>query len=350
MLTQKQLKEIREHLEKAQNPLFFYDNDADGLCSFTILARALGRGKGVAVKSYPGLDEGYLRKVNELNPDYIFILDKPRVEPEFISGVTEKAIPIVWIDHHNIQVEKESIKKVSYYNSYPSSEPVTFISQKIFNRKEDLWLAMTGCIGDVYMPDFAEEFTKDNPELFPEQATRNPAFDAMYTTEIGKLAQMLNFGLKDTTTNVVRLTKLLIGAKSAYDILHETAKTKHLHQRFNQLNQAHKKLVEKAEAQSEPESKLLFFTYSGDTSMSSELSNILRFRNRDKLIIVAYKNQEKANLSIRGSNARNITLKAIENIERARGGGHEKATGAQVPIDKLDEFKSNIKELVKERE
>ena len=31
MLTEKQLKEIREHLEKAQNPVFFFDNDADGL-------------------------------------------------------------------------------------------------------------------------------------------------------------------------------------------------------------------------------------------------------------------------------------------------------------------------------
>lgn len=32
MLTEKQISEIREHLEKAQNPLFFFDND-DGLCS-----------------------------------------------------------------------------------------------------------------------------------------------------------------------------------------------------------------------------------------------------------------------------------------------------------------------------
>jgi single-stranded DNA-specific DHH superfamily exonuclease len=39
MLNDKQIDEIREHLEKAQNPLFFFDNDDDGLCSFLLLQR-----------------------------------------------------------------------------------------------------------------------------------------------------------------------------------------------------------------------------------------------------------------------------------------------------------------------
>ena len=49
MLTQKQIKEIREHLDKAQNPLFFFDNDVDGLTSFLILQRYIGSGRGIAV-------------------------------------------------------------------------------------------------------------------------------------------------------------------------------------------------------------------------------------------------------------------------------------------------------------
>ena len=49
MLSEKQVKEIREHLEKAQNPLFFFDNDQDGLCSFLLLQRYIGRGKGIAI-------------------------------------------------------------------------------------------------------------------------------------------------------------------------------------------------------------------------------------------------------------------------------------------------------------
>ena len=45
MLTKKQVEDIKEHLEKAQNPIFFFDNDPDGLCSFLLMQRYLGRGK-----------------------------------------------------------------------------------------------------------------------------------------------------------------------------------------------------------------------------------------------------------------------------------------------------------------
>ena len=73
MLTEKQIKEIKEHLEKAQNPIFFYDNDPDGLCSFLLLQRYIERGRGVAIRSFPELDANYFRKVEELNAYYIFI-------------------------------------------------------------------------------------------------------------------------------------------------------------------------------------------------------------------------------------------------------------------------------------
>jgi len=45
MLTETQINEIKEHLEKAQNPLFFFDNDNDGLASFLLLRRYIDRGR-----------------------------------------------------------------------------------------------------------------------------------------------------------------------------------------------------------------------------------------------------------------------------------------------------------------
>ena len=85
MLTSKQISQIKVHLEKAQNPVFFFDNDVDGLCSFLLLQRYIERGKGVAIKSFPALDQNYFRKVEELNADYIFILDKPVVSEDFFK-------------------------------------------------------------------------------------------------------------------------------------------------------------------------------------------------------------------------------------------------------------------------
>ena len=350
MLSQTQIQEIKQHLEKAQNPIFFFDNDVDGLCSFLILQRSIEKGKGVAIKSFPDLNQSYIRKIDELNADYIFILDKPKVSKEFILEVTEgKNLPIVWIDHHNVQIPEELIKKVLYFNSFPTAEPTTYIAQKIFNRKQDLWLAMIGCIGDVYLPDFAKEFSEKFPELFPNPETSNiSAFDSIYKTEIGKAIQILNFGLKDTTTNVIRLMKYLYTANSLYDILEENPKTKAIHKRYNELNKTYQKFIEKAEIQNKqnPHPTLIFFEYSGETSMSSEISNNLYFKHKDKTIVVIYKRHDKANISIRGEKALEITQKAIQDIENASGGGHEQATGAQVPLEDLEKFKENIIKLV----
>ncbi|MBU0973981.1 MAG: hypothetical protein KKC20_25315, partial [Proteobacteria bacterium] len=100
MLTLPQLQKIREQLEASQNPLFFFDNDVDGLCSFLILRRALDRGRGVTIKSFPDLKEQYIKKVEELNPDTIIVLDKSDISKEFADHAEEKGIPIIWIDHH----------------------------------------------------------------------------------------------------------------------------------------------------------------------------------------------------------------------------------------------------------
>ncbi len=341
MLSQNQLDEIKEYLEKSQNPLFFFDNDVDGLCSYLLLQRAIGRGRGVAVKSFPELNSSYIRKINELNPDIVFILDKPKVSSEFINEVYEKNIPIIWIDHHDVQLQEEVKEKVHYYNSFPEAEPVTYISYKIFKNKKDMWIAMIGCIGDVYMPDFAEEFSQNNSDLFDSNLS---AFDSLYLTDIGKIIRILNFSLMDTTTNVVNLIKYLTKINNIHDILEETSKTFSFHKRYQQLNKIYQKLINKAETNLD-NSKILFFTYSGETSMSSEVANALYFKHKDKTIAVGFKKQDKTNFSIRGKKALEITQKAIKEIENSAGGGHKEATGLQIPADKLGEFKTLLSEF-----
>ncbi|MCK5449308.1 DHH family phosphoesterase [Candidatus Pacearchaeota archaeon] len=343
MILLEELQKIRDHLEASQNPLFFFDNDADGLCAFLILQRAIGRGRGVAIKSFPDLKEQYLKKVEEFNPDAIFIIDKPEVSKEFVEGVEERGIPIIWIDHHETKTPKELIERTYYFNSLPSAEPTTYIAQKIFNRQEDMWLAVMGCIGDAYLPDFAEKFSEQNPELFNYKFS---AFDTLHSSEIGKMVRMLNFGLMDSITNVVNLIKYLSKAKNAYDLLEENKYTQQLHKRYSQLNEFYNKQVNKAEANFDSESPVLFFSYSGNTSMSSEIANKLYYNHKDKLIVVAFKRPEKINISIRGENALQITHKAIQDIEGATGGGHENATGAMVPVDDFEKFKENIKQII----
>ena len=346
MLTEKQVEEIREHLDKAQRPLFFFDNDQDGLCSFLLLQRYLGRGKGVAVKSFPGLTAEYFRRVTELNADYIFIVDKPVVEKDFWEKVAQVNIPVVWIDHHDI--DKKDIPKFVYYynplfNKEPTNEPVTYLCHQINNRESDLWLAVVGCISDKFFPDFYGEFRKKYPELTID--SKDP-FGIFYKSEIGKIARMFGFGLKDRVTNVINMQKFLMGAKSPHEVLEESSKNKSMHDRFNFIEKKYSKFLEKAREDSGKYENLIYFEYGGDMSISADLSNQLSFEFPGKKIVVAYLTGVKVNISGRGKDIKKIFLKIIKDLPGATGGGHEEAVGARINLDDLEKFRDRLIEEV----
>ena len=335
MIKSKEIENIRDFLEKSQNPIFLFDNDVDGLCSFLIFRRALDRGRGVPIKSFPKLTNQYVRKIEEFGSDAVVILDKAEVSSEFIDSVEAMGIPIMWIDHHLSESASELKSKVEFYSTYPEGEPTTFISQNIFGKQEDNWLALVGCIGDVYKPSFAEDVEKQFPELYNSNLS---AFEALHSTEIGKIVRMLNFGMMDTTTNVINLVKYMFNIRSPYDLLEETPRTRQLHKRYSELNEIYERQVKKALEEMDEKKKTLLFSYSGHVSMSSEIANKLYFLYPEKIIIVAFKKPEKINVSIRGAGALDLTHKIVDKIEGAMGGGHEEATGAMIPVDKWEEF------------
>ncbi|MFW6233267.1 MAG: DHH family phosphoesterase [Nanoarchaeota archaeon] len=345
MITKKQINEVRKYLKDTQNPLFFFDNDADGLCSFLLIKRYLNNGKGVAVKGTPELNENFFFRVNEFNPDYIFILDVPEVSDDFIEKAKSRNIPIIWIDHHKI--EKKIPKYVKYYNSCKKEfgEPVAHICYEITQKKEDLWIALTGCISDNYIPDYYEELNKDYQELYVKEKN---ALKIYYKSEIGKIGRILNSSLKDRTTNVMKMIRFMSKAKSPYDVLNEINKNKSMHDKFNEINEKRKTLMNKFRAEIDKSKKILFFQYQGQTSMSSELANELKIDHPEKTIIVAYISDSKVNISARGDNVRELMKKITKNLNNATTGGHEKAVGARIQLSDLEKLKKNIKEIEKE--
>ena len=345
MLTKKQILEIREHLEKAQNPLFYYDNDADGLCAFLILRRFIGRGYGVAIRSYPDLNEQYLRKAEQLNADYIFILDKPVISREFMSAVDAMQIPVVWIDHHDMNNsggEKEFLKFKNFHLYNPtlnpgkakSNEPTSYMAYKATERKEDMWIALMGCIADHYMPDFSEEFGERYPEFWGKEI-KEP-FDVYYKTEIGRIAKGLNFGLKDSISHVVQFQNFLISCKGPSDVFLELEINKTFREKYDEIRKKYDSLLKDAKESSS--GKVVYLIYSGDLSISSDISNALSYNYPDKHILVAYKKGAITNISMRGENVKGILEKILKNLENASGGGHKNAVGARIKTEDLDKF------------
>ena len=347
MLTEKQVKEIHEHLEKAQNPIFFFDNDPDGLCSFLLLQRYIERGKGVAIKSFPSLDASYCRKVEELNADYVFILDKPVVSEEFFKKLEEVNIPIIWIDHHEIDAVVPGF--VNYYNPAKDgngAEPVTALCYQITKKKEDMWIAVLGCISDSYLPDFYYELAEKYPDL---TIKTNNAFDVLYKSKIGSISRLFSDGLKDKTSNVVNMLRYLIKVKSPYEVLEENPKNRSFHKRSEHIHGKYQLLLGKAKNLYKEKNKVLFFKYSGDLSISGELSNELSYNFPEKIIAVAYVKGGRVNLSLRGKGIKEKFLRFIEGLDGASGGGHKDAVGGVIKADNLNDFRKKLEEDAKNR-
>mgnify|MGYP001582452493 FL=1 len=291
----------------------------------------------------------YARKAHELKADYVFVLDKPLISKEFVEEIDKLQLPIVWIDHHAVFGNEEFDKAPNFHVYNParagkekSFEPVTYLAYQITKRREDLWIAMMGCISDHFMPDFKEEFVERYPEFW-KKGIEAP-FDALYKTEIGKIAQALSFGLKDSITNVVTMQNFLISCNAPSEVLSEGKENRAFREKYQEIKTKYKVLID--EAKRNLGKKLLFFEYGGDLSISSELANELSFNYPDKYIAVAYHRGNIINFSIRGKNINAILQKALKVCEGASGGGHEDAVGARIRNEHLVQFRNALEKEI----
>lgn len=346
MLSAKQLANVRERLERSQNPVFIYDNDADGLCSYVLLRRFLGRGKGMAVRTHPDIDAGYARKAQSLGADLVVVLDCPFLGEAFVEELVKVSIPILWIDHHVVDSPHYTSSHVDVFNpalsSKSSTEPVTYWCHQLTQRKEDVWIALMGCIADHYLPSFSKGFAKEYPEFW-KKGIRKP-FDAYFGSEIGTLAQAVGFGLKDSVSHVVYLQNFLIGCLSPQALVEELASHSSFAQKYTDIRKRYDSL--RAAAPTEVQGRLVFYQYSGTLSISSELANELVYRFPDKFIMVAYVNAGVCTMSLRGKNVKSLLEQLLPLFENSTGGGHPDAVGARIRADDLERFRESFERLV----
>ena len=235
-LTEKQYEDIRRELDECKNPLFFFDDDPDGLSAFLLLYRYKKEGHGVVVKTHPKLDIRSIQKVHEYGPDKIFVLDVALVEQEFIDNTKT---PVIWVDHHG-PYERRNVK---YYNPRIAKKednvPTTCMCYNVV--KQDLWIAMVGCTADYYMPDFFSEFRKEYPDLIGDEKNVD---DIYFNTKLGELIKAFSFILKGKTSDVVKYIKTLTRIESPYEILNqETARGKFIFKKYEKVNKMYENLL-----------------------------------------------------------------------------------------------------------
>ena len=342
MLTSTEIKQWQEALQESKNPLFFYDDDPDGLCSFILLYKMHREGHGVMVKSAPKVDMKFMHRVEENNPDIIFVLDMPMLEQEFVDGAKRT---IYWLDHHQVQ----EIRNVKYFNPHlRDSEcyiPATRMAYQISDNEEDLWIAMVGCLGDWYMPDFMDKFIEKYPDLMDGEKN---LFNAVYKQPIGKLVRMFSFLLKGQTSEVNKSVKILTRVKSPYEILNqETSQARFLYKRFEKIDKDYNKILELAKKDA-GRGKLFLFNYQDDKlSFTSELANELTSLYPDKVILISRKKSGEMKCSLRCQKPiADALAKALVGIS-GYGGGHPNACGAVIKEEDWEKFLEQFRKEIK---
>ena len=338
-LTKEQIAEIREELSKSVNPLFFFDDDADGVCSYLLLKKYIKEGNGVIVKSVPKIDKSFLNRIVEYNADKVFILDIAIVEQDFID---ETNCSVFWIDHH----EPLARERIKIYNPCLTgkSPPTTYLCYQIAN--QDMWIAVVGCVADWYIPEFLEEFGEKYPDMIKGKPVIAP--DIIYNEPLGKLIRIFSFLMKGSTSYVMKSISLLSGINSPYEILNrETDNGREIYARAEKVWKEYDRLYERAR-KSVTSEKIVYFEYSDkDNSFTSELSNELVFRHPDKIIFIAREKDDEMRMSIRSTKLilPQLIKKSLNGLD-GYGGGHEHACGACVKKNNFEVFFERFKGML----
>jgi len=339
MISDEQIAEFRKLLDSSERPLFFFDDDPDGLCSYLLLRTYAGRGKGVVVKSTPTLSTEYLRKVREVRPDRIFVLDKPGIEQDFID---EAGVQVVWLDHHPVN----KVNGVHYFNpmldNTKDNRPTSYWAYKI--SKGSLWMAMVGCVADWFVPEFAEEFSKKYPQILPRVG--EPGY-MLFDTDMGKLARVVSSILKGPTSDVYHCISALEKIKEPDEILEEkTPAGKFLLKYHKKINKVYEKLLQKALSEAGTGNFVVFTYPMTKLSLSGELANEMLYRLPGKFIIIGRIKRESVAFSMRSISQviPPLLKEALEGLE-GYGGGHEHACGGSISIGDFPVLIERLKKL-----
>ena len=350
-IPEEQLQAFRRALDESARPLFFYDGDADGMTSYIQLYKYKKEGRGVMISGRPQLNGDFVRKYEEYQPDAVFVLDTAQLTQEFIDAIQ---CPIHWLDHHSPEhPELKLPKRVQYYNPRlwddADGRPTSYWAYRIV--QQDLWIAMIGIVGDYHFDaDLADEFRKDHEELLPKTITHQG--EALFDSELGKLIRIINFNLKGPVSNCLTSVKILTRIESPEEILYQlTPRGKYLYKRYTRVMEHYEKLLTAAKEHIKKKDDFIVYIYSNDTfSLSGELANELKYRNKDKVVIIGRKHDGKVMMSLRSETHEVLgpLQEALKEVE-GYGGGHPLACGAAVIQEHFDAFVELFKRAYKQQ-
>lgn len=341
MIREEQLQEIRDALDKSENPVVFFDDDPDGLVSYLLLKRKYSQCYGVPLKVSMKDESLFDAVVKSKKPDLVVILDRAEVSQDVIDRIS---VPIVWLDHHP-PVDRKGVR---YYNPRvndpENKKPTSYWAYKVV--KQNLWLALIGIFADWCVPEFVDE--AEYPELINGQTTPDGVLYA--GTGYGTLVKILSYSLMGDHNKIKKNIARWVKLKDPYEVLEQkTEDGKILYENYEEFDKSYRELLAKA-MESETDDKLLVFIYESDKqSYTGGLSNELLYNFKGKVILVGRQKDDQIRISLRSTDVilnQGVLAKALDGVQ-GYGGGHEHACGASVLKDDFDKFIEQLRKEIK---
>lgn len=352
MLTKKELTLIKTQLESSFKPIYFFDDDPDGLCAFLLMYKYRKEGIGVPVKARSLLTMQFVNKAINYGADRIFVLDIPDADEEVLRLNSQ----ITWIDHHETKMKIN--KNITYFNPLnrkskskikkPNYFPTSYLCYKALNT--NLWIAAVGCIGDYYLPDFMGEVKEKYPLLVGETNINN-IDEIKYNSNLGKLVKMFSFLMMGDMRHVHENIKILTRIDDPIEILeNNTSRSKKINKYFDKINIEYEKILSQA-LQTKVEDNILFFLYpSSNISVTKDLANELSSRMKGTVIIIGREKNGELKISLRwNKDIKTPFQNVLKNID-GYGGGHENSCGGAVKSEYKQKFLEQMKEEIKKVE
>ena len=334
MVPKNLLQQARKKIKIARKPLFFFDDDPDGLSSYLILKKHFNKGIGVPVKRNDD-DALYERKVQEHRPDLIVTLDKPRILQDFVDMFS---VPVIVVDHHPVNQLKGALYINPRIYDKEDTRPTTYWAYQLAEEDSKVqWIAAVGIVADYFLPDKNFLKTYKYKELL---AKAEKPVQALYEAKIGILVRVFSSLLKGRTSEVRKLISLLERIDDPYEILEQrTNEGEKIWNHYEKLDKEYQGLLMRA-LQADDSGKVLVFEYpTYKTSFTSALSNEMLYRCKSKVIIVARESNGNMMLSLRSKGPKILPAleKALKHVQ-GHGGGHDYACGASVKKDDFQKF------------
>lgn len=342
------LKDIKEK----DNVIIIFNNDADGVCSCTLIQKLLertGKKKPFIISQPMPPEDNLMKKIQTTVPDKIIFLDMAVDQDAKLLKKIGSLCDMLIIDHHQVyrnlnsknvvhtnpRIQKKGIYQSTSYLAYKITNDVT-------DMKDSLWIAAVGMIADYNLDD-SQDVVKEIRKKYDISEGKK-----LYDTHLGRIADMIGAAKATKDMTMEELVWLFMEAESP-DKIKDTKKGPILLKAWKKIEDEIERIKTDVANNLQKEGDVFFYHFRSEYNLRSPVSTMISERDKSKVIVVYSKIGSYINLSARNQggqfNVGAILEKAARGL-KASAGGHEAAAGAKVAEKDWGKFRERFVELV----